>query len=120
VALLRRCRLRSRVRAAREAQAARFPLTEALWRQWIEDEVDAAERCVLAAFRARRRQQRHLLARPNPRDVACSAEDVDAIEALYERALRDYLSVPLWTSYIEARKRALPGCTPLLFRLSLR
>lgn len=45
---------------------------------------------------------------------------MDAIEALYERALRDYLSVPLWTSYIEARKRALPGCTPLLFRLSLR
>ncbi len=57
MALLRRCRLRSRVRAAREAQAARFPLTEALWRQWIEDEVDAAERCVLAASQLRHARQ---------------------------------------------------------------
>ena len=35
----------------------------------------------------------------------CSAEDVEAIEALYERALRDFLSVPLWASYIEVRRR---------------
>jgi hypothetical protein len=28
---------------------------------------------------------------------------VDLVEALYERAVRDYLSVPLWASFIEAR-----------------
>ena len=48
VALLRRCGVRARLREAREAQAARFPLTEHMWRDWIDDEVEAASRC--AAF----------------------------------------------------------------------
>jgi hypothetical protein len=46
VALLRRCKLRGRLRAACEAQAALFPLTEQQWREWIDDEIAAAERCV--------------------------------------------------------------------------
>ena len=44
VALLRRCKLRGRLRAACEAQAALFPLTEQQWRDWIDDEIAAAER----------------------------------------------------------------------------
>ena len=46
VALLRRCKLRGRLREACEAQAALFPLTEQQWRDWIDDEIAAAERCV--------------------------------------------------------------------------
>jgi hypothetical protein len=65
VALLRRCRLRGRVRAARDAQAALFPLTEQQWREWVEDEIDAAERC------ARERVQAHC--------SACSACSTPAL-----------------------------------------
>jgi hypothetical protein len=46
VALLRRCKLRGRLRDACEAQAALFPLTEQQWRDWIDDEIAAADRCV--------------------------------------------------------------------------
>jgi hypothetical protein len=49
VALLRRCKLRGRLREACEAQAALFPLTEQQWRDWIDDEIAAAERCVTNA-----------------------------------------------------------------------
>ena len=76
LASLRRAKLRSRLRAAREAMVRRFPLTEQLWREWLEDEVAGAS----------------------------SVEDVDAIGTLYEQAVRDFLSVPLWQSYIEVRR----------------
>jgi len=103
VALLRRCKLRSRLRGACEAQAALFPLTEQQWRDWIDDEIAAAERCVMKAHEARCWLSTRG-ACPNPRVPCCarSAEDVDLVEALYERAVRDYLSVPLWASFIEA------------------
>ena len=44
VATLRRCRLRSRLHDARMAMASRFPLGEQAWREWLEDEVQAAGR----------------------------------------------------------------------------
>ena len=53
VALLRRCKLRGRLRGACEAQAALFPLTEQQWRDWIDDEIAAAERCVVKSQEAR-------------------------------------------------------------------
>ena len=86
LASMRRAKLRSRLRAAREAMARRFPLTEQLWREWLEDEVAGAS----------------------------SVEDVDAIGALYELAVRDFLSVPLWQSYIEVRSSVRAVLPPLL------
>jgi hypothetical protein len=32
-----------------------------------------------------------------------SAEDIDGIRMLYERAVSDFLSVPLWCAYIQVR-----------------
>ena len=127
VALLRRCGLRGRLREAREELAARFPLAEPLWREWLEDELEAAARCAPRVLRVCARVQAH---RSSSRALTLvrrfgrSAEDVDALEALHERALRDALSVPLWVAYIEARGRrgacaaavralTLPTCAPL-------
>ena len=39
VRLLREANLRERLREAREAMSARFPLDETRWREWIADEV---------------------------------------------------------------------------------
>lgn len=55
VALLSRCGLRGRLRAARDAQARLFPLTARQWRAWIDDELDAAARCARARGAARLR-----------------------------------------------------------------
>jgi hypothetical protein len=60
VALLRRCGLRGRVRAARDAQAALFPLTEQQWRERVEDEIDAAERCVCPCARVQRHRRERM------------------------------------------------------------
>jgi hypothetical protein len=113
VALLRRCKLRGRLREACEAQAALFPLTEQQWRDWIDDEIAAAERCfatarmlLLSAAQGPAiavAVPRKRIPNPGRCHRGCSAEDVDRVEALYERSVRDYLSVPLWASFIEAR-----------------
>jgi hypothetical protein len=73
IELLRRVRLKARLRAARERMAAAFPLNEEQWRAWIDDEV--------AGLR--------------------SADDVARVRGLYARAVKDYLSVELWASYLE-------------------
>ena len=53
--------------------ALRFPLSEALWIDWLSDEIDAV----------------------------AGAEDIPAIEVLFDRAVGDYLSIPLWAQYLE-------------------
>ena len=73
--------------------AARFPLSEQLWREWLDDETEAASRCVFL------RAPVKPLSLPNLN----SAEDIDGIRALYERAVADFLSVPLWCAYIQVR-----------------
>ena len=73
IEVLRRCRMRERLREARRAMQARFPLTEALWAEWAADEIEAAQ----------------------------GPEDVQRIQALFEDAVQDYLSIPLWCQYIE-------------------
>lgn len=45
VATLRRCALRGRLHDARVAMSLRFPLSEKLWREWLDDETEAASRC---------------------------------------------------------------------------
>ena len=59
------------VRAAREQMAGVFPLTAGIWTPWLEDEAR------LASTDAERR----------------------AVLALYDRAVGDYLSVPLWLAF---------------------
>lgn len=76
VQLLRACAVfKRRLRAAREAMAARFPLNEQRWREWIADEVRASR------------------GKPGRR--------AKVVGALFERAVNDYVSVPLWLGYAE-------------------
>eukprot|EP00124_Ichthyophonus_hoferi_P001584 Ihof_evm3s86 gene=Ihof_evmTU3s86 len=59
------------IRHAREKMSAVFPLTEELWLQWIGDEERLAE----------------------------GADGEKRVLELYERAVADYLSVPIWVKY---------------------
>jgi hypothetical protein len=68
--------LKRRLADAREAMSARFPLHEAQWREWISDEV-VATRGKGGSRRAK------------------------VVGGLFERAVGDYLSVPLWLGYAE-------------------
>ena len=67
--------LKQRLRDAREAMSARFPLNETQWREWISDEV------------------RDTKGKPTKRGKI--------VGGLFERATADYLSVPLWLGYAE-------------------
>ena len=75
VRLLREANLRERLREAREAMSARFPLDETRWREWIADEVRLTK-----GKRARRGE---------------------IVGGLFDRATREILSVPLWLGYLE-------------------
>ena len=76
VTLLRACRLREKLREARVAFHEAYPLTEALWLEWIEDESEALE----------------------------TMEDVERLEALLGESHGDYLSVSLWKEHIDVSK----------------
>ena len=76
VTLLRACRLREKLREARVAFHEAYPLTEALWLEWIEDESEALE----------------------------TMEDVERLEALLGESHGDYLSVSLWKEHVEVSK----------------
>jgi hypothetical protein len=73
IELLRKCRLRERARAARERMHGLFPLNEAQWLKWLGDEMGAAR----------------------------SPADLERIKGLYQRAVKDYLSIDLWAGYLE-------------------
>eukprot|EP00798_Chlamydomonas_sp_ICE-L_P021550 gene21550-28543_t len=73
IALLRKCRLRERLCEAHEKMADHFPLSEQLWTEWVNDELKHVE----------------------------STEDVQRIQKLFGRAVKDYFSVTLWISYLE-------------------
>ncbi|MCD7458196.1 hypothetical protein HAX54_037515 [Datura stramonium] len=61
-----------KLRQAREAMSAIFPLSSEMWQEWIKDEISL-----------------------------CSGPDaLPAIEKLFERGVSDYLSVALWCDYI--------------------
>ncbi|KAF9587173.1 hypothetical protein IFM89_039613 [Coptis chinensis] len=61
-----------KLRAARESMSQLFPLSPSLWLQWVHDEAS----------------------------LLTSSSSTHAITQLYDRALRDYLSVPLWCDYL--------------------
>lgn len=79
--MLRKCRLRERLRAARAAMQQQFPLSEQLWLEWLDDEAAAAK----------------------------SPKAVVAVEKLFESAVQDYLSIALWAKYLGCASPQLQG-----------
>lgn len=76
-----------KLRNAREAMSALFPLNPMMWQEWTKDEA-----CLIN-----------------------SSEAVSSIEPLYERGVQEYLSVPLWSEYlnfIQERDESVSQCTP--------
>lgn len=67
----------TRLKAARRAMQQLFPLTEDLWVEWLSDEQSAAH----------------------------SAEDILEVRRLYNLAVQDYLSLPIWQKFL----RLIPG-----------
>lgn len=63
------------LRSARESMATRFPLVLPIWRLWLKDEAMI-------------------------RDPHSNAADFEYVFGLYERAVKDYLSVDLWMDFI--------------------
>lgn len=61
-----------KLRVAREAMSELFPLTPAMWQEWIKDEIS----------------------------ISSGSDAFTAVEKLYERGVSDYLSVSLWCDYI--------------------
>lgn len=75
-----------KLRKAREAMSALFPLNPTMWQEWTKDEA-----CLIT-----------------------SSEAVSTIESLYERGVHEYLSVPLWSEYlnfIQERDESVSQCT---------
>lgn len=68
--------MRERLRDAREAMHGLFPLSEGLWLDWINDELEAAA-------------------------SDGDGGDLSYVKALYGAAVEDYLSVDLWVAYLE-------------------
>ncbi len=77
IAVLRRCKMQERLRSARRAMHTRFPFSEALWLEWLDDEL------------------------AGPRTAADQAR----IEALFDLAVQDYLSIPIWLRYLGCASR---------------
>ncbi|RKO86301.1 hypothetical protein BDK51DRAFT_35367 [Blyttiomyces helicus] len=72
ISLLQRTDDFDALRLAREDMAKVFPLPEAVWSSWIRDE----------------------------KRLATTPEEKLKVVALYERAVGDYLSVPIWLEYL--------------------
>ena len=70
IALLRKCKMKERARAAREAMHSHFPFSESLWLEWLQDELQEKE------------------------------ADQSRIVNLFELATQDYLSTKVWAMYI--------------------
>eukprot|EP00898_Chlorokybus_atmophyticus_P006256 jgi/Chlat1/6631/Chrsp482S00881 len=71
---LRKAGQLDKLRAAREAMAALFPLTPQMWLDWSSDEA---------------------------RLVTRQESDREQVEQLFERGTSEYLSVELWVAYLE-------------------
>eukprot|EP00882_Tetradesmus_deserticola_P018726 GHRQ01020111.1.p1 GENE.GHRQ01020111.1~~GHRQ01020111.1.p1 ORF type:complete len:179 (+),score=84.90 GHRQ01020111.1:151-687(+) len=80
IQVLRKCKLRERLRQARQRMHDLFPFNENQWMDWINDEMAAIS----------------------------SQDDIDRIKALFQLAVQDYVSVPIWESYLEFLKAVEP------------
>lgn len=70
IALLWKCKMKEQTRTAREAMHSRFPFSQSLWLEWLEDELKEDE------------------------------EDLARMKDLFELATQDYLSTKIWAMYI--------------------
>ncbi|KAI4375822.1 hypothetical protein MLD38_013646 [Melastoma candidum] len=87
VKLLRKMGEVQKLRQAREAMCALFPLTPTMWQEWARDEASLTT------------------------ELGGDAR----IEGLYEQAVKDYLSIPLWLDYINFVQEKCPSvreCSP--------
>ncbi|XP_059648322.1 uncharacterized protein LOC132294468 [Cornus florida] len=76
-----------KLRQAREAMSALFPLTPTMWQEWAKDETS----------------------------LCSGPEAFTTVEKLYERGVFDYLSVPLWCDYLKFIQKYDPSvceCSP--------
>jgi len=73
VTLLKKTEEFGRLRSAREKFSEYYPLTGELWLEWIADE----------------------------RKIAASPEEQSYIETLYEKGVKDYVSIDLWLDYCQ-------------------
>ena len=73
IATLKRCRMGARLESARRAMADRYPLPEGLWLDWLADAAAAAAKGEVSR---------------------------DAVTALFDAAVGDYLSIPVWRAYL--------------------
>lgn len=71
--LLRKCKLRARLRSARQRMHGLFPFNETQWMDWVNDEMETIS----------------------------SQEDIDRIKQLFQLATQDYMTVTIWESYLE-------------------
>lgn len=65
--------MKARLASARQAMHSRFPLTEHLWTEWLDDEIAASTT-----------------------EAKCKET-----EKLFSLAVQDYLSIPLWARYLQ-------------------
>ena len=72
IALLKKCKMAQRLKAARRSMQQLFPLTEEIWLEWLSDEQSAVR----------------------------GTADCQEVQKLYEQAVQDYLSVGIWQNYL--------------------
>eukprot|EP00249_Psilotum_nudum_P016992 c26096_g1_i2 orf=158-2560(+) len=77
ISALRRTSQLDKLRSAREAMNALFPLNPTMWREWTQDEAR----------------------------LVSGGKDVSAVESLYARGVQEYLSVPLWMEFLEFKEK---------------
>lgn len=65
--------MKTRLSSARRVMHARFPFSEQLWMEWLDDEIAASS------------------------GRGCR----EAIATLFALAVKDYLSVPIWVRYLK-------------------
>ena len=73
ISILRKCKMRARLTTARTAMHSKFPLSEPLWIEWLDDEIAACH----------------------------NEESINHVEQLFGLAVQDYLSIPIWTKYLK-------------------
>lgn len=81
IKLLRQSGDLDKVRSAREGMSKIFPLTQELWSEWLKDEML----------------------------LACIPEQREKLVSLFERAVKDYQSVPIWILFCQFMMDTMEG-----------
>ncbi|WCJ18710.1 Squamous cell carcinoma antigen recognized by T-cells 3 [Euphorbia peplus] len=81
IKLLRKMGEIEKLRQAREAMSAIFPLTPSMWQEWTKDEAS----------------------------LSTGPEASSVVQKLYEQGVFDYLSVPLWCDYLNYVQESDPS-----------